>query len=69
MKVKKKEDQSVDTLILYKRRNKIPMEGVKDTKCGAENVGRIIQRLSYLGIPPINNHQTKTLLWIPTQFF
>jgi hypothetical protein len=28
MKHKKKEDQSVDTLILLRRGNKIPMEGV-----------------------------------------
>jgi hypothetical protein len=28
MKLKKKEDQSVDTLILLRRGNKIPMEGV-----------------------------------------
>ena len=35
MKVKK-EDQSVDTLILLRRGNKIPMEEVTETKCGAE---------------------------------
>jgi hypothetical protein len=28
----KKEDQSVDTLILLRRGNKIPMEGVTETK-------------------------------------
>ena len=32
MKLKKKEDQSVDTLILLRRGNKIPMEGVTETK-------------------------------------
>jgi hypothetical protein len=31
MKLKKKEDQSVDTLILLRRRNKVPMEGVTKT--------------------------------------
>jgi hypothetical protein len=36
MKLKKKEDQSVATLILLRRENKIPMEGVTDTKFGAE---------------------------------
>ena len=36
MKLKKKEDQSVYTSILLRRRNKIPMEGVTETKCGAE---------------------------------
>jgi hypothetical protein len=47
----KKEDQSVDTLILLRRGNKIPMEGV--TKCGAETEGMTIQRLPHLGIHPI----------------
>jgi hypothetical protein len=36
MKLKKKEDQSVDTLILLRRVYKTPIEGVTDTKCGAE---------------------------------
>ena len=36
VKLKKKEDQSVDTLILFRRRNKMPMEGVIGTTCGAE---------------------------------
>jgi hypothetical protein len=66
MKLKKKEDQSVDTLILLRRRNKIPMEGVTETKCGAETEGKTIQRLSYLGIRPIYSHQTQILLWMPT---
>jgi hypothetical protein len=56
MKLKKKEDQSVDTLILLRRENKIPMEGVIETKCGAETEGMTIQRLPHLGIHPIYNH-------------
>jgi hypothetical protein len=44
MKLKKKKDQSVDILILLRRRNKILMEGVTDTKCGAETEGMTIQR-------------------------
>jgi hypothetical protein len=36
MKLKKKEDQSVDTSFLLRRGNKIPMEGVAETKFGAE---------------------------------
>jgi hypothetical protein len=32
MKLKKKEDQSVDTSILLRRGNKIPMKGVIETK-------------------------------------
>ena len=35
----KKEDQSVDTSILLRRGNKIPMEGVTETKCEAESEG------------------------------
>jgi hypothetical protein len=45
MKLKKKQDQSVDTLILLKRGNKIPMEGVTEMKCGAKNEGMNMQRL------------------------
>jgi hypothetical protein len=42
MKLKKKEDQSVDTSILLRRGNKIPMEGVTETKCGVETEGMTI---------------------------
>jgi hypothetical protein len=42
MKLKKKEGQSVDTLILLRRGNKIPMEGVTETKCEAETEGMTI---------------------------
>jgi hypothetical protein len=37
-----KEDQSVDTSILLRRGDKIPMEGVTETKCGAETEGMTI---------------------------
>jgi hypothetical protein len=56
----KKEDQSVDTLILLRRGNKIPMEGVTDTKCGAETEGMTSQKLPHLEFHPI--YQTQTLL-------
>ena len=62
----KKEDQSVDTLILLGRGNKIHMGGDTETKCGAETEGKAIQRLPHLWIHPIYNHQTQTLLWMPT---
>jgi hypothetical protein len=39
---KKKKDQRVDTLILIRRGNKIPVEGVTETKCGAGTEGRTI---------------------------
>jgi hypothetical protein len=64
-----KEDQSVDTTIPLRRGNKIPMEGVTETKCGAETEGKTIERLPHLRIHPINNHQTQTLLWMPTRAY
>jgi hypothetical protein len=39
MKLKKKEDQSVNTLILLRIWNKIPMEGVTETMWRAESEG------------------------------
>jgi hypothetical protein len=56
MKLKKKEDQSVDTSFLLRRGKKIPMEGVTETKFGAETEERTIQRLPHPGIHPINSH-------------
>jgi hypothetical protein len=57
MKLKKR-DQSVDSLILLRKGNRMPMEGVTETKFGAETEEMIIQRLPHMGIHPINNHQT-----------
>ena len=62
MKLKKKEDQSMDTLVLLRKGNKIPMEGVTETKCGAETEGKAIQRLPHLGIHPIYSYQTQTAI-------
>jgi hypothetical protein len=42
MKLKKKEDQSADTLPLLRIWNKTPMEGVTETKFGAEMKGSTI---------------------------
>jgi hypothetical protein len=39
MKLKKNEDQSVDTFPLLRIENKTPMEGVTETKFGAETKG------------------------------
>jgi hypothetical protein len=63
----KKEDHSVDTSILLRRGNKIPMEGGTETKFRAESELMTIQRLPHLGFYSINNHQTQTLLQIPTR--
>jgi hypothetical protein len=68
MKLKKKEDQSMDTSFLLRMGNKISMEGVTETKFGAETEERPIQRLPHLGIDPIYNHQTQTLLHMPARF-
>jgi hypothetical protein len=48
MKLKKKEDQSMDNSVLHRRGNKIPMQGDAETKCGAETEGKAIQRLLHL---------------------
>jgi hypothetical protein len=53
----------VDSSFLLRRQNKIPMEGVTERK----TEGRTIQRLPHPEIHPINNHQTQTLLHIPTR--
>jgi hypothetical protein len=65
MKLKKNKDQSVDTSFLLKMGNKITMEGVTETKFGADVEGRTIQRLLHPGMHPINSHQTQKLLHMP----
>jgi hypothetical protein len=69
MAIVKKEDQSVNASFFLRVGNKIPMEGITETKFRAETEGRTIQRLPHLGIHPINNHQTQTLLHIPERFY
>jgi hypothetical protein len=66
MKLKKKENQSVDTSVLLRRGNKIAMGGDTEKTYGSETEGMTIQRLTHMGIHPIHIYQTKTLLWIPT---
>ena len=62
MKLKKNEDQNVDTLPLLRIGNKTPMEGVTETKFGAVTKGWTILRLPYPGIHPIISFQTLTPL-------
>jgi hypothetical protein len=57
----------VNILILLRREDKIPMEGVTERKFGAETEGMTIQRLHHLEIHPTYNHQTLTLLWMPAR--
>jgi hypothetical protein len=63
MKLKKKEDQSVDTSSLLRMGNKRPMEGVTETKFGTETEGRTMQRLPHPGSHPIISHQTQTVAY------
>jgi hypothetical protein len=65
MKLKKKEDQSVDATILLSRGNKIFKGGNMEMKCGAQTERKAIQSLPHLGIHPIYSHQTYMLLWMP----
>jgi hypothetical protein len=51
-----KEAQSMDTVIIVRWGNQIPLEGDTATKCGTETEGRTIQRLHH-----INNYQTQTI--------
>ena len=67
-KIKKREDQQVDTSFLLRIRNKITMKGVTETKFGAKKKGWTIQRLHHPGIHPIISHQTQTLLHMPAKF-
>jgi hypothetical protein len=66
MKLKKKEDQSVDVSVLLRRRNKILTGANTEIKCGAETEGKVIQRLPHLGIHPIQSSNPDTFLWMPT---
>ena len=59
MKLKKKEDQSVDTSFLLQRGNKISMEGVTETEFRTMTEGRTIQRLPHLGIYLIRSSFTE----------
>ena len=65
MKLKKKEDQSMDALVLLSRGNKKHTGRNMETKYGAETEGKAIQRLPKLGIHFLYSHQTETLLWMP----
>jgi len=62
MKLKEKEDRTVDATVFPRRRNNILTGGNTESKCGAETEGKAIQRLPQMGIHPIYRHQTQTLL-------
>ena len=65
MKLKKKEDHSVDVSVLLRRGNRILMGANMEIKCGAETEGKAIQRVPYLGIEAISSHQSQTVLRMP----
>jgi hypothetical protein len=67
-KIKKREDQWVDTSFLLRIGNRIPMKGVTEIKFGAKKKGWTIQRLPCLGIHPIISHQSQMLLHMPARF-
>jgi hypothetical protein len=68
MKIKKNEEQSVDTLPLLRIGDKTPMEGVRAVKFGAETKGWTIQRLPHLVIHPIISLQMVIPLHTPARF-
>ena len=47
MKLRKNENQSVDTLPLLRKGNKIPLEGVTETKFRAETKGMTVQKVPH----------------------
>jgi len=65
MKSKKKEDQNIYASFLFRRDNKILTGGNTGTKSGAGTEGKVIQRLSHVGIHPICRHQTQSVLLKP----
>jgi hypothetical protein len=54
----------VDTSFLPRIGNKIPMEGLAETKFGAKPKGWTIQRLAHPGIHPIISHHPQTILYM-----
>jgi hypothetical protein len=68
MKLKRNKDESVDTLLLLRSRNKTPMEGVTETKFAAETKGWTIQRLPHPRIHPMISLQTLTPLHTLARF-
>jgi hypothetical protein len=65
----KKEDQRVDTLLLLRMGNKIPMEGGTETKFRAETEGRTIRRLPHLGDPSYKQPQNPDTIAYASKIF
>jgi hypothetical protein len=58
----------MDTSFLPRIGNKIPMEGVAETKFGAKTKGWTIQRQPHPGVHHIISQQTQTLLPMTARF-
>jgi hypothetical protein len=69
MKPSKKEDQNVDTSVLLRRVNEILPGENMETKYGAEDEEKAIQRLPHPRIHPMYSYQTQKLLWMPGSVF
>jgi hypothetical protein len=67
-KRKKTKEDHMDTSFLLRIGNKIPMEGVIDTKFGAKRKGWTMERLPHPRVHPIISHQMQTLLHMPARF-
>jgi len=65
VKLKKKEDQNVDTSVFLRRGNKMIMGGNTGTKSEAGTEEKVTLRLPHLGITPICSQQTQSLLLMP----
>jgi hypothetical protein len=61
MKLKKNEDQSMNTLVLFRSGSKIHIGGDTETKCGAETKGKAI-----LWIHSIYSYPVQIVLCMPT---
>ena len=65
MKLKKKEDPSMDTPVLLRRGDKKPTGGYTKTSVEQRLKERPSRDCLTWGIHPIYSHQTQTLLWMP----
>ena len=63
-KIKKREDQWVDTSFLLRIGNKIPMEGVTETKCGAETEREYWGRETSSLIPLLHKSHSVSCWWV-----
>jgi hypothetical protein len=67
MKLKRKEDQSVDTSRLLRMGNKISMEGVTQTKFGAESARNDHPETAPLGYPSHKQSPNPVTRQMPTR--